>query len=406
MNQKLSSRVLAFTTTVLPRNRSYTAINPRRLSHGASNCPFHSHHRSNILTIPTKRTFFTNLKGMVSTDNQESSNDMIQSKTSGAASSSDNGTTTSENIEVEKKFHMSSSLHDMKSLQSSLMNMGFVPSSKIQFMDWYFDIPPPNMTLCIQDCWLRYRCLVPSSAVGMSDGDNENDDKMSSWELKKARVVPKSTTTTNNAQLNNNKSVTIYQEVTGQDAIQEVVNIFKKIAGRIELCSNKESNKDEFHIDNGTSNKDIIQPMEGPNIPPSLQSFGIQPFARIQTTRYQWKMMDIDAKEGMTTNNQRWNGTGTIKVDMDVTDFGYAVGEVEVVVSSMDQVNHAKEVVEDIVSRIMSASQTTDDNNASDEREDKDNKAIVVMGKLETYLLRNQPHVYSVCVNAGVMKKR
>jgi thiamine-triphosphatase len=234
--------------------------------------------------------------------------------------------------------------------------------------------------------------------------DNTND--ISCWELKKGRVVATSTT---NSRTHQSDSVTVYQEMTGHDAIQEVVNIFFQNTVVASSTTTDEKDTADSAIYNIPS-KEIIQQMDGydiPKIPESLQAFDIQPFARIQTTRYQWKMESPSSLESMKQKMNvegSWTGMSdfwntTIKVDMDVTDFGYAVGEVEAVVNSVDQVNHAKEVVEQIVSRIISVVV------GGGGGDDNANVDAPVLGKLETYLLRNQPHVYAQCVSAGVMKK-
>lgn len=360
-------------------------------------------------------SLLTQLKSMTKKeDDQQERSDKSSSSssTSGAPSNGDNTcsnsstttTTTSESIEVEKKFRMSTS--DMKHLQSTLTKMGFVPfslsassSSKIQFMDWYFDTSPPdNMTFCTQDCWLRYRSLapkVPSSSSSSSGGhlDSQNLNEASSWELKIGKVFPTttSTTTTNNKAPRSNSLTTVYQELTGLDAIQKAVSMLKK---------RQESGSDTHHVDT----EEIIHQMDGydiPNIPQSLQAYGIQPFARIQTTRFQWKMDSSLSLEKGWTNTEFWN---TVKVDMDLTDFGYAVGEVEAIVHSIDQVNHAKEVIEHIVSQITSADRTARKNEYGEMVVDAEEAPV--LGKLETYLMHNQPQVYSVCVGAGVMKDR
>ena len=77
-------------------------------------------------------------------------------------------------------------------------------------------------------------------------------------------------------------------------------------------------------------------------------------------------------------------------MDLDETDTGHSVGEVESVVQDASQVQEAKERVKELVAKL------TDGNNSSD------GPAI---GKLEDYLIKNRPGHYEACLKAGVLKR-
>jgi hypothetical protein len=112
-------------------------------------------------------------------------------------------------------------------------------------------------------------------------------------------------------------------------------------------------------------------------IPPRAQI--LQPFARIGSFRSTWK------------HTTKWE---KVVVDLDGTDFGHTVGEVEVVLDhdGDEEMRHAQDLIREIIAKL---------------NEDEDeNHSEPVLGKLETYLIANRPEVYRACIESGTMKKR
>ena len=231
-------------------------------------------------------------------------------------------------LEIEEKFQWSHG----QDLASRLEKLGFRQASEMKFVDWYFDTNDNYLSL--RDCWLRFR---------------EKAGQKGKWELKRR---PKGQ--------GQNTSSTVYEEMTGKEAIDTV------------LAMTPESKKDERR-----SNLDYNHPI------PSVSAFeekGIQPFCRLETRRSSWQVDDNDTE----------NKFLGLRVDLDETDTGHSVGEVESVVQDASQVQEAKERVKDLVAKL------TDGNNSSD------GPAI---GKLEDYLIKNRPGHYEACLKAGVLKR-
>jgi hypothetical protein len=239
-------------------------------------------------------------------------------------------------------------------------------------------------------------------------------DEMKSWQLKKGRIITPKTTMNPAPSKTHSDSFTVYEEIMGDDAIMEVLNIFKNVEdlyhlggksgsyGHIGRRNDKEQGEKNVAKNNNSVEK--LQEIDGytsPNIPEPLHAFGIKPFARIETTRFKWKLKSSSALLAELTaslkNVADISFLSDITVDIDVTDFGYTVGEVEAVVPSVDQVDAAKEVVQRIVSRMNDCTSSSSNSNM--------NKDVAsVLGKLETFLIQKRPDVYSACVKAGVMK--
>jgi len=88
-----------------------------------------------------------------------------------------------------------------------------------------------------------------------------------------------------------------------------------------------------------------------------------------------------------------------LKVDIDRTDMGFAVGEVEAVFQSsgsLEDIDFKKEEIRKLVMILTSFGQNKDVRN-----EKKGN--VLSMGKLEYYLQVNSKCHYDACVQAGVI---
>lgn len=86
-----------------------------------------------------------------------------------------------------------------------------------------------------------------------------------------------------------------------------------------------------------------------------------------------------------------------LKVDIDRTDMGFAVGEVEAVFQSsgsLEDIDFKKEEIRKLVMILTSSGQNKDVRNE---------KNVLSMGKLEYYLQVNSKSHYDACVQAGVI---
>jgi hypothetical protein len=215
---------------------------------------------------------------------------------------------------------------DGDEIEEKLLNLGMIKENDKTMVDWYFDLPAPNWILTPQDCWLRFR----------------ETPKGSSWQLKRGR--------------NHEGGATVYEEFEGMDAIEIALSILPKYNDSIDLPIT-ESDCDSYQV---------------PKFPdPS----NLVPFARIETRRSSWEPKDKNSPY-----------TGLI-VDLDGTDFGYTVGEVETVVNSEEDVEAARQRVSQFVNFLAPDSAVTGDSPA--------------IGKLEYYMVLNRQDQYEACVHSG-----
>lgn len=235
-------------------------------------------------------------------------------------------------LEVEQKF-CTSNLDDVV---QKLSELNFEPAkNEIKFTDWYFD--HKELALCTKDCWLRYRHM-------------SSDPEDGSWQLKKGRKGLQS-------------KVTVYEELEGEEAI----NIVKAMLSEYSVSQGTE---------NETCDSETMDGYEIPSIPINIANYDLKPFARIETKRSTWKKVSSYSSEN-------------IVVDLDGTDFGYTVGEVEIIVHNDEGIEEAQKVVKGLIGDITG--------------NEKD--GAQALGKLETYLIANRPDVYDACISSGSMKK-
>eukprot|EP00526_Cylindrotheca_closterium_P019849 CAMPEP_0113646416 /NCGR_PEP_ID=MMETSP0017_2-20120614/24517_1 /TAXON_ID=2856 /ORGANISM="Cylindrotheca closterium" /LENGTH=235 /DNA_ID=CAMNT_0000558307 /DNA_START=23 /DNA_END=730 /DNA_ORIENTATION=+ /assembly_acc=CAM_ASM_000147 len=232
--------------------------------------------------------------------------------------------------EVEEKFQFS----DTPTVESRLKELGFVPSKQVEFVDWYFDTDKNEMSL--QDCWLRFR--------GRSNVDGD-------WELKKG-------------QGNTSTGTTVYEEIVGEEAISVTKTIL--VDGG---CKISEQRADD---DNG---------FDAPPLPDFASDLPLQAFCRLETKRSSW---EVD-KEWPTQTH------AGLSVDLDVTNTGYSIGEVEMVVDDRDQIKDANKRVQSLIAELIEGSAPCEG---------------PATGKLEQFLIINRPDHYEACLEAGVIKRR
>lgn len=185
-----------------------------------------------------------------------------------------------------------------------------------------------DVRLTTQDCWFRFRDM---------GGNGE-------WQLKRG--------------CGENSASTVYNETEGDVAVSNALSLLEG------------NTRDE------PSTKSEI--FDGYSIPkiPGGENCGLLPFCRLETTRSSWSA-------GGEYEN--------LVVDLDATNTGYGVGEVETVVEDAADIAEAKERVQSLISRIT-------ENISSD-----DEPAV---GKLEHYLINNRPEHYQACIESGVIKTK
>ena len=235
-------------------------------------------------------------------------------------------TTRQMSLEVEQKFQLS----DAAGLESKLKSLGFQPTGNITFVDWYFD--NDENYLSTRDCWLR--CRQKSGA--------------SQWELKRGR---------------GHSGTTVYEEIEGDDACFEAVSVLKK--GGYKIMGHDHERRAE-----------IFDGFPVPKLP--IQSpHGLRPFCRLETTRSSWT---VESSESQYVG---------LAVDLDATNTGHTVGEVETLCDE-SEVELGKQRVQSLIEKLIvkqHASQQT------------------AIGKLEHFLMNNRPDHYAACVASGVIQK-
>ena len=229
-------------------------------------------------------------------------------------------------LEIEQKFPLA----DSSDLEPRLKSLGFVPKDTTVFVDWYFDTECNYLTT--RDCWLRYRAR----------GDKGQ------WELKQGRVIDQD-------------SATVYEEHEGDKAVSLSLSLISKVPAP--TIRNSSRTFDGF---------------EAPT-PPGDVAQRLSPFCRLETTRSSW-IVNPENKDSIYSG---------FAVDLDSTNTGHAVGEVETLVQSDADIPEARAQVKDLISKL-----TVDD--ASD-----DGPAV---GKLEHFLKKFRPEHYDACVKSGSMR--
>lgn len=225
-------------------------------------------------------------------------------------------------LEVEQKFALLDG--NVTRVEARLMEIGFRKRGEKDMVDWYFDTPDPNWILTPRDCWLRYREVDTGAAL---------------WQLKRGRR-------------HEGDGATVYEELEGDEAIEASLSV---LANTIESSM-------------------VLEEFEGRPVPKLPRPLGLVPFARIETHRSSWTFSDeSEAYDGLT-------------VDLDGTQYGYMVGEVEAVVSDESNVPLVKERIINLIRQIFP---------------EQDASSQVPVGKLEHFLIRQRPEHYKACIEGG-----
>jgi len=246
--------------------------------------------------------------------------------------------------EVEKKFPIPPA-----GVKSQLSSFGFEESKRVEFVDYYFDLPAPHWHFSLIDCWIRYR------EQKVMIGNNYGWRGM--WQVKIGDSVNV-----------DSDRMTVYKEVQGDEAKEFILNTLAKLDDKLkdDALSAAGANERESECD--------APQLKGAEV--------LVPFARFKTFRTCY----TPAREGSQFS--------TLRVDVDKTDFGYSIGEVEEIISaeaSLLEQSQSKARVREFVDRIIPT--------------DGESQATLSCskGKLEYYLEHNSPEHYRACLRAGVM---
>lgn len=238
-------------------------------------------------------------------------------------------------IEIEEKFVV----HNLEELFSKLESLGFTRENEgIKFMDSYYDVPELWL-LCQSDCWLRFRSL------GWEMDKNDASKLKGSWQLKRAR-----------RKHTGSSSATVYEEFENDEAFHVIENMFPMI------------HTTSFKKDNGNT---MMEQYHGEK--------EMKPFAIIRSFRSSWK------------HSESWKD---VVVDIDGTDFGHTVGEVEIVLNQdvgEQDVKEAQMKIDQLI-RLLTDEQRNDRNRP--------------LGKLEAFIMTHRPDVYEACVRSGIMNAK
>ena len=239
-------------------------------------------------------------------------------------------------LEVEEKFSLMN--RDPAEITDRLHELGFSLAGEANFADYYYDIVAENaFELLRQDCWLRFRDVKGGRGV---------------WQLKRGQPC----------QSAGSNAATVYEEIEGNDAV--------KVACSLLSGSPKAST---IGSSSGSTPFPCFEDDNAPVLP--IAGTGLAPFAMIATRRSSWKVADNHEQD-------KYRG---LTVDLDATDFDYAVGEVEVLVEDTNQVVDARRRIRALIEDIGGLSNTKAE------------------GKLEYFLQKHRPEVYQICIDSGVL---
>jgi hypothetical protein len=243
-------------------------------------------------------------------------------------------------VEVEQKFPLPPD--GTAVLSSRLEELGFVCRGTEAFTDWYFD--NAGIMLSTRDCWLRYRATA---------------GRHGSWQLKRRGRAADA-----------GSSATVYEEIEGREAVDVALSTIGGEAASSGAGAGPEPQDSTW---------------DGHVIPklPVDESHDLVPFCRLETVRTSW--------ERRTTNDSAHDDDADhlVRVDLDCTNTGYGVGEVEIVVNHEDEVPDAEAKIRMVVDQILQG------------------QGEVVgppIGKLEHFLQNHRPWHYEACVKSGVLK--
>lgn len=269
-------------------------------------------------------------------------------------------------FEIEQKFQLLSNDRDNQAMEERLRQLDFENKGTIRFVDWYFD--SQDVALSTRDYWLRFR-------------EAENQRHQGTWQLKKG---------TSGGQ-NAASSTTIYIEIEGKEAISTA------------LAELSQSTPPSSYVA-----EPIVVGSIGDHVIPEFPEDGakevLAPFCRIVTTRSSWAFTGV-INDDTTPNNKNKADADLdldpsfvgLTVDLDCTDTGFAVGEVESMVESESDIPQAKVRIQTLIDKLKAATGGVDEGDNSKSGLG-DGPAI---GKLEHYLMIHRPEHYKACIQSG-----
>lgn len=206
---------------------------------------------------------------------------------------------TDEEIEVEQKFALVS-LEGVNQIEEKLKLLGFECVGPAQrFKDSYVDVCGPPWCLTVQNYWLRYREYL-----------NEAGETIKG--VLQLKFRPRSIQT--------QEKQSVYKEVEGCDAIDlalSLVNTFRRQNSATgAIVSAVAVNNDHF----GQYSQVI-------------GNTGLKTFASFETTRSSWKRNTAGSESSSGVDI----ACNDLRVDLDATDFGHMVGEVEAIVNNEER---------------------------------------------------------------------
>ncbi len=260
----------------------------------------------------------------------------------------------SSEIEIEKKFCIPNEQSAIR-LEQTLTSLGFTISHTEEFVDWYFDLPAPNWHFALNDCWFRYR----EKKVKVLN----NWGWKGSWQVKRGNKEEGS---------RGNDSMTVYEEFQGEVAKKLIRDMILQQSCLSEVVGASSE------TDSPPSSSTLNSNYDGHEVPYLAGAESLVPFARIETIRTCFEAAND-------------NEFSDLKVDIDKTNFGHMVGEVEAVVddgsNDKARVEATKEKISRLVDLILSKSEL--------------DCSVDAIGKLEYYLINNRRDLYDACVKAG-----
>ncbi|KAL3778880.1 hypothetical protein ACHAW5_007371 [Stephanodiscus triporus] len=263
----------------------------------------------------------------------------------------------SSELEVEKKFRIPDELSAARATRT-LESLGFKRVGHgEEFVDWYFDMPAPHWHFSPRDVWIRYREKKIRVAT-------------TGWGWRGVWQVKRGNRATDARRQRESDEIAVYEELQGSDAEVLILNMLSELGdvGTLDAASEK---------DESTLSPILGSHYGGYDVPYLAGAERLVPFARLLTMRTSYE----------TTNDGEY---GNLKVDIDRTDFGHMVGEVEAVFGDfsvdLSHVEAAKEKISKLVDLISSQGELGS-----------------TIGKLEYYLINNQRDHYDACVKSGVL---
>jgi hypothetical protein len=196
------------------------------------------------------------------------------------------------------------------------------------------------------------------------------------WQLKKGQAsddIPSMSTTTTT-------TTTVYEEIEGIEAFNIAVSTIGEM--------NNASSSSFSSIDLGPQQPHhMFDGYQIPPVPLTDEPHNLEPFCRLETVRTSWVL--VRPNDSIDDNNE--SDCNTLTIDLDKTDTGHTVGEVEMVVNTNEEVPKAKVHIRRVIDQILQGYNV-------------DATQQQPMGKLEHFLQNHRRWHYDACIQNGVLK--